>query len=189
MARELSKKQESSQNVERRPQGSRPDIWPTTYSPFSMMRRFAEDMDRMFGGFGFPSLHRFSPWNWGDTAQFSPDLEVFEREGKLIVRADLPGLSKDDVKVDVSDHSLTVEGERKSEHEKNEEGVYSCERSYGHFYREIPLPEGVKTDTAKANFKNGVLEVTFDVPKTAQNRHRIQINEETASGKKGETAA
>ena len=72
------------------------------------------------------------------------------------------------VTVDVSEHAVTIEGERKCEHEATEEGVYTCERSYGHFRREIPLPEGVKTDTAKANFKNGILEITFDAPETAK---------------------
>jgi HSP20 family protein len=159
------------------------------YTPFGMMRKFAEDMDRMFESTGFPSMHRFIPRSGGGEAQFSPDVEVLERDGKLIVRADLPGLNKDDVDVEVSEHSLTIEGERKREHEKKEEGMYSCERTYGHFYREIPLSEGVKTDTAKANFKNGVLEVTFDAQKSAQNRHRIQIAEENTGSKKGDTAA
>jgi HSP20 family protein len=84
---------------------------------------------------------------------------------------------------------VTIEGERKCEHEETKEGVYTRERAYGHFRREIPLPEGVKTDTAKANFKNGTLEITFDAPETAKNRRRLNIGEEAVSGKKGETAA
>ena len=94
-----------------------------------------------------------------------------------------------DVTVDVSDHAVTIEGERKCEHEATEEGVYTCERAYGHFRREIPLPEGVKTDTAKANFKNGTLEITLDAPETAKSRRRLEIGQEPVSGKKGETAA
>src|SRR5262252_2575315 len=74
--------------------------------------------------------------------------------------------------------AVTIEGERKCEHEATEEGVYTCERSYGHFRREIPLPEGVKTDTAKANFKNGILEITLDAPEAKKSR-RIAITEET----------
>jgi HSP20 family protein len=191
MAQQIAKNK-GPQNLERSQQGSRTDVWPA-YSPFGMMRRFADDMDRMFEGFGLPSMRRFSPSGWGSESRFSPDLEILERDGKLLVRADLPGLSKDDVHVDVSDHSITIEGERKSEHETNEEGVYTCERSYGHFHREIPLPEGVKTDTAKANFKNGTLEITLDAPEAAKNRRRIQIEEEQGDtkvqSKKGETAA
>jgi HSP20 family protein len=170
MSRELSKDKKGTQGVEQSRQGSRRDFWPLTYSPFRMMRSFA-DIDRMFGG------HRFSP-----------EIEMLERDGKLLIRADLPGLTKDNVNVDVTEHSITIEGERKCEHESNEHGVYTCERSYGRFHREIPLPEGVKTDTARANFKNGTLEITMDAPQTAKNRRRIEIREEQ-SGKKGENAA
>ena len=69
-------------------------------------------------------------------------------------------------------------GERKYEHEERKEGVYRTERSYGQFRRQIPLPEGVKTETANANFKNGVLEVTMDAPQLAKARRRIQIQGE-----------
>lgn len=194
MARELSKEKKSSQPLERKqPRG---DVWPA-YSPFGMMRRFAEDMDRFFEGFGFPSIRRSGRWGWGTEALFSPELEILERDGKLIIRADLPGLNKEDVNVDISEHTLTIEGERKREHETTERGVYTSERSYGHFRREIPLPEGVNADTAKANFKNGTLEITLDAPETAKNQRRIEIGEEETGKKgkgetvtkKGETAA
>ena len=71
-------------------------------------------------------------------------------------------------------------GERSenTEHEEREEGVYRSERGYGHFRRQIPLPHGVKTDTATANFKNGVLEITIEAPQLAKNRRRIQIQGE-----------
>jgi HSP20 family protein len=91
--------------------------------------------------------------------------------------------------VDVSEHAVTIEGERKCEYEHTEEGVYTYERAYGHFRREVPLPEVVKTDTAKAKFKNGTLEITFEAPETARNRRRLPIGEDTVSDKKGETAA
>jgi HSP20 family protein len=188
MARELSKTKKGSENLERNARGSRADFWPAAYSPFGLMRRFTDDMDRLFEGFGFPSLHRSRFRDWGSESRFSPDVEILERDGKLLIRADLPGLAKEDVTVDVSEHSVTIEGERKCEHEGTQEGVYTCERAYGHFRREIPLPEGVKTDTAKANFKNGTLEITFDAPQTAKKR-RVEIGEEVVSGKKGDTAA
>jgi HSP20 family protein len=85
--------------------------------------------------------------------------------------------------VEVSEHAVTIEGERKCEHEATEEGVYACERAYGHFRREIPLPEGVKTDTAKANFKNGTLEITLDIPETAKKRRRLEVGEEAVGTK------
>jgi len=112
-----------------------------------------------------------------------------------VLRADLPGMNKDDVKVEITDEAIILDGERKYEHEENEGGVYRSERSYGHFYREIPLPEGVKTENATANFKNGVLEITVDAPKTTQNRRTIEVKGEGTTESKqnqpkpGHTAA
>jgi HSP20 family protein len=174
MVQELSKNK-GSQPTERGQPASRQEFWPATYSPFGMMRRFADEMDRWFEGFDFPGTRRFSPWAWGEQQRFSPEVDIVERDGKLVIRADLPGLSKENVHVDVSEHSVTIEGERRREYEENKEGVYACERSYGHFRREIPLPEGVKTDTAKANFKNGTLEITLDAPDNSKKRRRIEI--------------
>lgn len=74
------------------------------------------------------------------------------------------GLKKDDVKVDITDDSLTIEGERREEHEEDREGCYRSERSYGSFCRVIPLPDGAITDSAKANFNNGVLEIVMQAP-------------------------
>ena len=81
------------------------------------------------------------------------------------------------------DDAILIEGERKYEHEERDQGVYRSERSYGQFRRQIPLPEGVKTDTATATFKNGVLEITMEAP-LAKTRRRIQIQ-----GEEGQKAA
>ena len=192
MARESSKNREGTQAVEPRRQGqvSRTQPWPSS-GPFSMMRRFSDEMDRMFDrvfeGYGFPALERFSPWTASET--FSPHVDMFERDGKLVISADLPGLTKDDVKVDITEDAVLIEGERKYEHEQREEGVYRSERGYGQFRRQIPLPEGVKSETAKANFKNGVLEVTMEAPQIAKNRRRIQIQGEESTQKPGEKVA
>ncbi len=155
-------------------------------SPFSFMRRFSEEMDRLFEDFGFgrgflaPGFGReLFPAGFGDFGQsvWSPQVEVFEREGQLVVRADLPGLNKEDVKVEVTDDSITISGERKSEHEEKGEGFYRSERSYGSFYRSIPLPEGVSADEANATFKNGVLEITMQAPQRQQRGRRLEIKE------------
>jgi len=188
MARERSKnREEQNQAIEprRRGQISRMEPWPA-YSPFGMMRRFVDEMDRMFEGFGFPTMERFNPWTSGE--QFSPEVEIFERDGKLILRADLPGLTNDDVKVDITEDAVNLEGERKYEHEEREEGVYRSERGYGHFRRYIPLPEGAKTDSATATFKNGVLEITIEAPQASKNRRRIQIQGEETGQKPGQAA-
>ena len=98
-----------------------------------------------------------------------------------MVRADLPGLTKDDIKVDVTENHITLQGERKREQEEAKGGVYRSERSYGSFYREVPLPEGAITEQAKANFKNGVLEITMPAPPEQVRRgRRLEIAEESA---------
>ena len=192
MARESSKNREGTQAVEpgRQGQVSRMQPWPSS-GPFSTMRRFSDEMDRMFeralGGYGFPALDRSNPWMASET--FSPHVDMFERDGKLVISADLPGLTKDDVKVDITENAVLIEGERKYEHEQREEGVYRSERGYGQFQRQIPLPEGVKSETATANFKNGVLEVTMEAPQIAKNRRRIQIQGEESRQKPGEKVA
>ena len=122
-------------------------------------------------------------------AAWSPRIEMSEEDGKVRISADLPGLIKDDVKVDITEDAVLIEGERKYEHEQREEGVYRSERGYGQFRRQIPLPEGVKSETAKANFKNGVLEVTMEAPQIAKNRRRIQIQGEESIQKPGEKVA
>jgi HSP20 family protein len=94
-----------------------------------------------------------------------------------VVRADLPGLKREDVNIEVRDDELILSGERRSEHEESEGGYYRSERSYGSFYRSIPLPEGVDADTAKARFDNGVLEITMQAPQPSGRARRIQIEE------------
>jgi HSP20 family protein len=158
--------------------------------PFGLMNRFADEMGRLFGGFG-PGRGLLSPFGgrgflpsgFGEmsSAVWSPQIEVFEREGQLVVRADLPGLSKDDVKIHITDDQLIIEGERRQEHEENEEGFYRSERIYGSFYRSIPLPEGVSDEDVKASFRDGVLEIKMPVPKREQRHRQIEIGDEASS--------
>jgi len=141
-----------------------------TMNPFSMMRRLSEEMDRAFGSsFG---LGR----GFGEETGWMPAIEVREQDGNLVVCADLPGLNKEDVKVEVSGDALVIEGERKREHEETRSGIHRTERSYGRFYRAIPLPEGADLDKAKAQFKDGVLEVRVPVPESRNKAREIPIN-------------
>jgi HSP20 family protein len=149
------------------------DVSPYMYtSPFSLMRRFTDEMDRLFDSFGGTSYGLGQTW--------APQVEMFEREGKLVVRADLPGLKKDDVSVDVDDGRILISGERRQEHEENEGGYYRSERSYGSFYRSIPLPKGVSGENAKAKFKDGVLEITMDAARESSGR-RLAIETDKTS--------
>ena len=135
------------------------------FSPFSIMRRFSEEMDRVFSNaLGFARGPSWGGW--------SPPVEVRERDGNLEISAELPGLSKDDVKVECSPEAITIEGEKKQEMEKEEGGIRRSERFYGHFYRTIPVPEGAEIDKAKAEFKDGVLQVRVPLSEQARSKRR-----------------
>jgi HSP20 family protein len=164
-------------------------------SPFSLMRRMMDDLDRVFEEFGFRTgessmarreLQRRAA---GREAFWAPDVDVFEREGKLVVRADLPGLSKDDVRVEVQDGALVIEGERRHEREIERGGMYRAERIYGTFSRVIPLPEGVDPDAAEARFDNGVLEVSLGLSEEKARGKRIEIREGKQAGQGGKQGA
>jgi len=154
-----------------------------TVSPFSLMRRFSEEMDRLFGDFSFGGSlatgvgREFNRLADLEGSMWLPQVEAFEREGNLIVRADLPGLTKDDINVDIADDAIKIRGERRQEKEENEEGYYRSERSYGSFYREIPLPSGINREEANATFRNGVLEITVPVSARQSGSRRIEIGE------------
>lgn len=131
-------------------------------SPFSaLFDRWNDEMDRIFEDFGFG---RNLVARGQQTLGWSPQIEMFQRGNDLVVRADLPGLKKEDVQVEITDDMLTIQGERKQEREEEREGVYRNERTYGRFFRTMPLPEGTIPDSAKASFKNGVLEVVLQAP-------------------------
>jgi HSP20 family protein len=149
-------------------------------SPFALMRRFMEDMEQQWGQLGMG--HGGQGMATTGSAFFSPPVEIFEREGHLVVRADLPGLTKDDVHVEVTDEALTIEGERRSEHEERQGGFFRSERRYGTFHRQIPLPEGVNPDQVKASFKDGVLEVSMPAPQRQARGRQIEIQSGAPSG-------
>jgi HSP20 family protein len=133
-----------------------------TVDPFTFVRRVADGLDRAFG------LRPEVPWVPAVYPRmWAPAIEVFERGEKFMVRADLPGLTKEDVKIEVTHDELTIEGERKLEKEEKEEGLYRTEREYGKFVRRIGIPEYVRAENAVAAFRNGVLEIempTIPVP-------------------------
>ena len=103
---------------------------------------------------------------------WSPQVEIFERGNNFVVRADLPGLAREDVDVELDDDALIIRGERHSDVEDEDEGFYRSERSYGSFYRAIPLPEGIEASACNATFKDGVLEVTLPKPAQQPSRSR-----------------
>lgn len=135
-------------------------------NPFALMREFTNEMDKMFAG----SLH-------GAARQWAPSIDVRQCDNNLVVSAELPGLKKDDVKVELTDDSLIIQGERKQEHKEDHEGFHRYERSYGHFYRAIPLPQGARTDEARADLADGVLKITVPVPDMKKKSRQIPVSE------------
>jgi HSP20 family protein len=148
-------------------------------NPFSFMRRMIEEMDRGFGESGTRSGN-------GGTTVWMPAIEVSEGDGNYVVRAELPGMKPEDVKVEMTDEALVLEGDRKEEREENQGGIRRTELHYGHFYRSVPLPEGANAEQAQARFENGVLEITIPVPKQESNRRQIPVE---ASSTKSQKAA
>jgi HSP20 family protein len=152
--------------------------------PFERLQQMTSEFDRMFDESFWPSFLR--PWrafaapraiNW------SPEIDVFEKDNRLITKIDLPGMKKDDVKVEVTDGHLAISGERKSETEEKKDNAYRCEREYGSFYRAVPLPEGVKVEDVKATFSDGVLEVSVPLPAKPEAKVRKVEIQDTGAAK------
>jgi HSP20 family protein len=147
--------------------------------PFGLLRQMTTELDRMFEDpwtFRWPALLR------EDSAVWSPKVDVFEKDNRMVTRIDLPGVKKEDLTVEVGDGQLKMFGERKNETEEKDKNFYRCEREYGSFYRAVPLPEGVKPEQVKATFENGVLEVSVPIPAAAKaNGQKVPILE---AGKK-----
>jgi HSP20 family protein len=156
---------EEERGISRRPENypSRDIFTPfENFSPFALMRRFSEEMDRAFSNTWGPATGTLAGW--------SPAIEVRERDGNVEIAAELPGMTKDDVRVECTDEGIVIEGEKRQEHEETRGGVRRSERSYGHFCRMVPLPRGAELDKAKAEFKDGVLQVRVPVPESKQRR-------------------
>jgi HSP20 family protein len=149
--------------------------------PVRELARFRNEMDRLFDEFmgaAWPSFRRWPEllggWPYADA---TPALDVYEDKDAVVVKAELPGMEKDDVHVDIHGDVLTVRGEKKKEEKIEERDYYCRERAYGTFSRSIRLPVEVQGDKALATFKNGVLEM--HLPKTeAAKRRSVSIKVE-----------
>ena len=159
--------------------------------PLAMMRRISEDMDHLFESFGFGRGLLPSEFSRADLAGFggaegsaslwAPHIEIYERDGKLVINADLPGVKKEDLSVEIAADAVTIRGHRKQERSSSEGGLYRSERSYGSFYRTIALPEGTDTESASANFRDGVLQIKMNAPQRRARGRVLQIGDSAAS--------
>ena len=139
------------------------------WEPMRELNSLQSEMNRLFNTvFDSPSAS-------GGLRRWVPAMDLVETPEHFVLRADLPGLAEDDVKIEIEDNVLTVSGERKAEHETREEGFYRMERSFGAFSRALTLPKGINADAVAASFDRGVLEVRIPKPEQAKPR-RISIS-------------
>jgi HSP20 family protein len=134
---------------------------------------FSREADRLFDAF----------FGQGDreARRWVPPVDLVEAEDHFVLKADLPGMTQDDVSIEVQDGTLSISGERKAEHEQRERGWYRIERSFGSFSRSLTLPEGVDPDRIQAEFRDGVLEVRIPKPEERKPR-RIEISASNGGG-------
>jgi HSP20 family molecular chaperone IbpA len=145
------------------------EVWE---EPFVVMRKMGQEMDQFFERMigrplGMP--------RWAQTrTNWMPQVEVAERNNQVVVCADLPGIRPEDVHIEVRHDKLKIEGERHEQRQWQDQEFRRSERVYGHFYREIPLPDGVDPDAAAASMHDGVLEIT--VPVVAEKKHGKRVD-------------
>jgi HSP20 family protein len=141
------------------------------WNPFGIMRRMMDDMDRIFETLGTGTIRGDIA---GQMTRFAPLVDVYERDGKLLVHADLPGMKQADINIEVRDNALIISGERIDEQRQEKRGLIRAERIQGSFQRLIPLPRGIDANTIGANFADGVLTIEVPLPESSQSR-RIEI--------------
>jgi HSP20 family protein len=141
------------------------------WEPLRELGTLQNEMNRLFNTvFDAPS-----PSTAGALRRWMPPMDLVETDDHFVLRADLPGMSEDDVKIEFEDGTLTVSGERKAEHESTTGGFYRIERAFGSFSRSLTLPQGVDPEAVSAGFDRGVLEVRIPKPEERKPR-RIEIS-------------
>jgi len=133
------------------------------------------EMNRMFDDMFGSLMRRPAGQQRGQAAEWAPSMDVLQKDGDLVVRAELPGVKLDDVNITVQDNLLTISGARKTEQEEERAGYYVRERRYGSFRRSMQLPEGVDEESIRAHFVDGVLEVTLEGAAAVREPRRIEI--------------
>ncbi|GAB6183935.1 Hsp20/alpha crystallin family protein [Thermodesulfovibrio hydrogeniphilus] len=147
-------------------------VKPSILTPFEEFERlFDEVMRRPFSVFG-SLLPRVS----SAEEMITPAVDLYEEGDDLVIKAELPGINKEDIEVKLTEDYITISGEKKKEEKVEEKDYYRYERSYGSFSRTFRLPVEVQTDKAKAKFENGVLEIRIPKSEEAKTKERkLQI--------------
>jgi HSP20 family protein len=142
------------------------------WEPAAELNTIQNEMNRLFNNFfDQPSAGRDA----ASSRRWMPAMDLVETADHYVLRADLPGLSDEDVNVQLEDNVLTISGERTAQHEHDAQGYYRIERAFGSFARSLTLPDGVNPDAVEAHFDRGVLQIT--IPKPEQKKPRqVQIS-------------
>ena len=135
----------------------------TRWDPFAELGELRSRIDRMFDG-----------WPDGRERAWTPAIDVVREDGRLVVRADLPGVKPAEVKVEVEDDILTIAGEHQESKEEKDKDYVRRERRYGSFSRSMALPGGVDPEKIEAKTRDGVIEVTVPLPEKA-NKEPVRI--------------
>jgi HSP20 family protein len=143
------------------------------WEPLRELSTLQNEMNRLFSTV-FDAPASSGGGNGQSMRRWMPAMDLVETNDAFVLRADLPGMTQDDVNIELEDRTLTVSGERKAEHESQQEGYYRVERAFGSFSRSLTLPEGVDPESVHATFNNGVLEVRIPKPEQRKPR-RISI--------------
>jgi HSP20 family protein len=143
------------------------------WEPTRELASIQSEMNRLFNNFFEPATG--GNGGTGTFRRWTPAMDLVETDNAFVLKADLPGLSEEDVKIEVEDNVLSVSGERKASHEESKQGYYRVERSYGAFSRSLTLPEGVEADSINATFDRGVLEVRVPKPEERKPR-KVEIS-------------
>lgn len=151
-----------------------PNFFQVWDEPFAMMRRLSEEMDQMVEMFvGFQA--RAAPRQHTPASNWTPVVDVTQAQDRLVISAELPGVLRDDVHVEVRSDRVTIEGERRQQWEEANRQLYRSERCYGYFYRVIDLPEGADPNRASAAMLDGVLEIIVPLPKNGGQGRKLDI--------------
>jgi HSP20 family protein len=143
------------------------------WEPLRELNTLQHEMNRLFGGFFEQPTGQSGAL--APARQWIPAMDLVETDGAYILRADLPGLKRDDVKIELEQNVLTISGERVAKHEQSTDGYYRIERASGSFARSLTLPSGVDADRIEATFADGVLEVRIPTPEQPRPR-RVEIS-------------
>ena len=157
------------------------------WEPLRELNSLQGEMNRLFDTvFDAPSGS-----SRGTLRRWVPAMDLVESGDHFVLRADLPGMSEEDIEIELEDGTLTVSGERKAEHDEHHDGFHRVERSFGAFSRSLTLPKGVDADAVAASFDRGVLEIRIPKPEARKPR-RISISragQETIEGHEANGAA